>query len=135
MKGGELPWDYPRAPDTEPHRCGKKQRRRNELEEGTMCCHGQHATTMGARCTTETRKPQDGFPKTDLGLCHQYRYHTGTTKEQRKRHGHSMTWYECYDDKCLVHVQEKIKAGYYPQENGERKPLSKWHRRHSEPEQ
>jgi len=32
-------------------------------------------------------------------------------------------------------VQEKIKAGYYPQENGERKPLSKWHRRHPEPEQ
>ena len=46
-----------------------------------------------------------------------------------------MTWYECYDDKCFVHVQEKIKAGYYPQENGERKPLSKWHRRHPEPEQ
>jgi len=32
-------------------------------------------------------------------------------------------------------VQEKIKAGYYPQENGERKPLSKWHWRHPEPEQ
>jgi len=46
-----------------------------------------------------------------------------------------MTWYECYDDKCFVHVQKKIKAGYYPQENGERKPLSKWHRRHPEPEQ
>ena len=46
-----------------------------------------------------------------------------------------MTWYECYDDKCFVHVQEKIKAGYYPQENGDRKPLSKWHRRHREPEQ
>ena len=46
-----------------------------------------------------------------------------------------MTWYECYDDKCFVHVQEKLKAGYYPQENGERKPLSRWHRRHPEPEQ
>jgi len=32
-------------------------------------------------------------------------------------------------------VQEKIKAGYYPQDNGERKRLSKWHRRHPEPEQ
>jgi len=32
-------------------------------------------------------------------------------------------------------VQAKIKAGYYPQENGERKPLSKWHPRHPEPEQ
>jgi len=32
-------------------------------------------------------------------------------------------------------VEEKSKAGYYPQENGERKPLSKWHRRHPEPEQ
>jgi len=32
-------------------------------------------------------------------------------------------------------VQEKIKAGYYPQENGDKKPLSKWHRRHPEPEQ
>jgi len=56
-------------------------------------------------------------------------------KQQRKRHGQSVTWYECYDDKCFVHVQEKIKAGYYPQENGERKALSKWHRRHPEPEQ
>jgi len=46
-----------------------------------------------------------------------------------------VTWYECYDDKCFVHEQEKIKAGYYPQENGGRKPLSKWHRRHPEPEQ
>ena len=46
-----------------------------------------------------------------------------------------MTWYKCYDNKCFVHVQEKIKVGYYPQENGERKPLSKWHRRHPEPEQ
>jgi len=50
-------------------------------------------------------------------------------------HGQTVTWYECFDDKCFVHVQEKIKAGYYPQENGERKPLSKWHRRHPEPEQ
>jgi len=56
-------------------------------------------------------------------------------KQQRKRHGQSVTWYECYDDKCFVHVQEKIKAGYYPQENGDKKPLSKWHRRHPEPEQ
>ena len=56
-------------------------------------------------------------------------------KQQRKRHGQSVTWYECYDDKCFVHVEEKIKAGYYPWENGERKPLSKWHRRHPEPEQ
>jgi len=56
-------------------------------------------------------------------------------KQQRKRHGQSVTWYECYNDKCFVHVQEKIKAGYYPQENGERKPLSKWHRRHPELEQ
>jgi len=56
-------------------------------------------------------------------------------KQQRKRHGQSVTWYECYDDKCFVHVQEKIKAGYYLQENGERKPVSKWHRRHTEPEQ
>jgi len=46
-----------------------------------------------------------------------------------------MTWYECYDDKCFVHVQEKIKAGYYPQENGDKKPLSKWHRRQPEPVQ
>jgi len=56
-------------------------------------------------------------------------------KQQRKRHGQSVTWYECYDDKCVAHVQEKIKAGYYPQENGERKPLSKGHKRHPEPEQ
>jgi len=56
-------------------------------------------------------------------------------KQQRKRHGQSVTWYECYDDKCFVHVQEKIKAEYYPQENGEKKPLSKWHWRHHEPEQ
>ena len=56
-------------------------------------------------------------------------------KQQRKRHEQSVTWYECYDDKCFVHVQEKIKAGYYPQECGERKPRSKWHRRHHEPEQ
>ena len=56
-------------------------------------------------------------------------------KQQRKRHGQSVTWYECYDDKCFVHVQEKIKVGYYPQENGETRPLSKWHRRHPEPEQ
>jgi len=32
-------------------------------------------------------------------------------KQQRKRHGLSVTWYECYDDKCFVHGQEKIKAG------------------------
>jgi len=32
-------------------------------------------------------------------------------------------------------VQEKIKAGYYPQEKGERKPLSKWHRRDLKAEQ
>jgi len=56
-------------------------------------------------------------------------------KQQRKRDGQSVTWYECYDDKCFVHVQEKIKAGYYPQENGDKKPLSKWHRRHPEPAQ
>ena len=56
-------------------------------------------------------------------------------KQQRKRHGQSVTWYEFFDDRCFVHVQEKIKAGYYPQENGERKPLTKWHRRHPEPEQ
>ena len=56
-------------------------------------------------------------------------------KQQRKRHGQSVTWYECFDDKCFVHVQEKITAGYYPQEKGERKPLSKWHKRHPEPEQ
>ena len=56
-------------------------------------------------------------------------------KQQRKRHGQSVTWYKCYNDKCFVHVQEKIKAGYYPQENGERKRLSKWHQRHAEPEQ
>jgi len=46
-----------------------------------------------------------------------------------------VTWYEGYDDKCFVHVQEKIKPGYYPQENGDKKPLSNWHRRHPEPEQ
>jgi len=55
-------------------------------------------------------------------------------KQQRKRHGQTVTWYECYDDKCFVHVPEKIKAGYYPQENGERKPLTRWHRPHPEPE-
>jgi len=97
-----------------------------------MCCHGRLATTTGAKCTTRTRKPWGGFLKTDLGLCHQYRYRTGTKKQQRKRHGHSVTWYECYDDKCFEHVKEKIKAGYYPQENGERKPLTKWHPRHPE---
>jgi len=32
-------------------------------------------------------------------------------------------------------VQEKIEAGYDPQEKGVKKPLSKWHRRHPEPEQ
>jgi len=46
-----------------------------------------------------------------------------------------VTWYEYFDDKCFVHVQEKIKAGYYPQPNGERKTRSRWHRRHAEPEQ
>jgi len=56
-------------------------------------------------------------------------------KQQRKRHGQSVTWYECYDDKCFVHVQDKIRVGYYPQENGDKKPLSKWHWRHPEPEQ
>ena len=56
-------------------------------------------------------------------------------KQQRKHYGQSVTWYECYDDKCFVHVQEKIKAGYYPQENGERKHLAIWYRRHTEPEQ
>jgi len=56
-------------------------------------------------------------------------------KQQRKRHVQSVTWYECDDNKCFVHVQGKIKAGYYPQENRERKRLSKWYRRHPEPEQ
>jgi len=32
-------------------------------------------------------------------------------------------------------VQEKIQAGYYPQENGERKPFLRWHQRHPEPGQ
>jgi len=67
-----------------------------------------------------------------------YAISTGIAPEQKtieERHGQSVTWYECYDDKCFVHVQEKIKAGYYPQENRQRKPLSKWHRRHPEPEQ
>ena len=100
-----------------------------------MCCHGQHATTTGAKCTSETRKLRGGFPKTDLGLGHQYRYRTGTKRRQRKQHGQTVTWYECYDDKCFVHVQEKIQAVYYPQENGERKPLSRWHRNHPEPGQ
>jgi len=56
-------------------------------------------------------------------------------KQQKKRHGQSVTWYECYDDKGFVHVQQKIKAGYYPQETRDKKPLSKWHRRQPEPEQ
>jgi len=63
---------------------------------------------------------------------------TGIAPEQKTTEempGQSVTWYECFDDKCFVHVQEKIKAGYYPQENGERKPLSKGHQRHPKPEQ
>ena len=55
--------------------------------------------------------------------------------QQRERHRQSVTLFKCFDDKCFVHGQEKIKAGYYPQENSERKPLSRWHRRHPEPEQ
>jgi len=55
--------------------------------------------------------------------------------QQRKRDRQSITWYECFNDKCFVYVQEKIKAGYYPEENVEKKPLSRWHRRHPEPEQ
>ena len=27
-------------------------------------------------------------------------------KQQKKRNGQNVTWYECYDDKCFVHVQE-----------------------------
>jgi len=56
-------------------------------------------------------------------------------KQQRKRHQNDTTWDKCYEDKCFVHVQEKINAGYYPQENGERKSLSRLHQRYYEPEQ
>ena len=77
-KGGKLRWDYPRAPHTEPHTNGNKQKKGNKLERSTICCHGQRATTTGAQCTTGTRKPRGGFLKTDLGLCQQYRYRTGT---------------------------------------------------------
>jgi len=56
-------------------------------------------------------------------------------KQQRKRHEKDSTWNKCYEDKCFVQGQEKITAGYYPQENGERKTLSRWHRNHPEPEQ
>jgi len=56
-------------------------------------------------------------------------------KQQRKRHGQSVTWYECFDNKCFVHVQENIKARYYPHENGELKPRSRCYLRQPEPEQ
>ena len=57
-------------------------------------------------------------------------------KKQRARRDHDeLSWTAYYDDKCFVPVQEKIKGGYYPQENGDKKPLSKWHRRHPGPEQ
>jgi len=56
-------------------------------------------------------------------------------KQQRKRHGQSLTWYKCFDNKCFDHVQDQINVGYYPEENGGRKTLLGWNRKHLEPEQ
>jgi len=77
-RDGKPSWDSPRAPHTESHTSGTKRKRGRRLEGRAMCCRGQHVTKTGARCTSGTRRPQDGSPKTDLGLCHQYQYRTRT---------------------------------------------------------
>ena len=44
-----------------------------------MCCQGRHVTTTGAKCTTETRKPRDGFPR-PISV---YAISTGIAPEQK----------------------------------------------------
>ena len=80
--GWETTVGLPTAPHIEPHTSGKKWKAENKLARSTTSCYGQHATTTGAKPTFEKRKLRDGFPKTDLGLCH-YQQDRETTKSNR----------------------------------------------------
>ena len=126
-----LPTSPPYRAPQEWNEAEKRERARREHDQlSWTACYNDGCQTHFRDKEASGRFPPDGSQSVpSVPVSH------WNKKQQRKCHGQSVTWYECYDDKCFVHVQEKIKAEYYPQENGERKPLSRWHRRHPEPEQ
>jgi len=87
-----------------------------------MCYHGQHATTMGARCITGTRKPRDGFPKTDLGLCHQYRYRTGTKNSRGNAMGRAWHGTNATTTKASYMCKRKSKQDIIPRKTARGNP-------------
>jgi len=122
-------------PIPSPTRVGRS-RKEGRSSEGTRCAV---MNGMLRRQVPSARQGPGSLGVVSSRPISVYAISTGIAPEQKPtentRYGQSVTWYECYDDKCFVHVQENITAGYYPQENEDRKPLTKWHRRHHKPEQ
>jgi hypothetical protein len=53
---------------------------------------------------------------------------TRISKNQIRKERHAAKgWKKCYKNGCHAHIQEKLNGGYYPQSDGTRKPLSRWH--------
>ena len=50
-------------------------------------------------------------------------------RKARRAHGDLTSWEHCFNDNCKEHRWEKVDAGYYPRQVGEKGPLSKNDRR------
>jgi len=50
-------------------------------------------------------------------------------RRARRAHGDLTNWEHCFDDNCKEHRWEKVDAGYYPRQVGEKGELSKNDRR------
>jgi len=117
-----------------PHKC-------EEAEKGERACrkHNQLSRTAcyedGCQTHFQDKEAWGWFPQDRSWAAPFPPISRNNKKQQRKHHQSRVTWDKCYKDKYFVDTQEKINAVYYPQGNGERKPLSRWHRRYQEPDQ
>jgi len=50
-------------------------------------------------------------------------------RKARRAHGDLTSWEHCFNDNCKEHRWEKVEAGYYPRQVGEKGELSKNDRR------
>ena len=113
----------------------RRQKRENKLAESTRSCHEQHVMTTGAKHSFKTWKPQDDFPKTDLGLRSYHQYCETTRNNRGKTTKTELPRTSATRTNVLSTLSKKIHAGYCTEENSERKLPGKWRRRHPKPEQ
>ena len=126
-----LPTSPPYRSQHEWEEAERKERARQEHDQlSWTACYDD-----GCQTHFQDKEASGWFPQDQSQSVPLLHISRNNKRQERKYHESRVTWDKCYEDKCFSHTQEKMNAGYYPQKDGRRIPLSRWHKQHPNPEQ